>query len=704
MIKRLHPVLMTLLAFGVCAATANAQHRDPVQPDDYGQWESLGRGILSPNGEWLAVQISRVNGENELRIHEVASDSVIVVAYGGKPVFSKDGLWVAYSIGKSQEEQERIEKNHGEVKDDLGLTSLRTGDQRLLTEIQSFSWGGGGSHLTMARYPNEDTRVVVVESMSTGARVSFANVDQWAWQEDGPLLAFTVEGADGVGNGVQLFHAGTGRITSLDSSESEYARLTWRDDASDLAVLRGVEDEDRDGSAQVLLAWRALDDALDNFELEPSEHEAIGDDERIVDFRPLTWSKDGQSIFFGVKEWKLLEDEARSDSESPSAKDASDGVPATAPVQESDVQSDATGAPSLDPPKMEIWRSTDERTLPTQKRDERADEQRNDLFVWQLDADQVLRLTDESLDRPRIVADGKLVLATNNDAYRLDGMFGRGRVDVHAIDPGTGEHQIAAEGVGREYGASPSGRFVHYYRGGQFYAFDRDTGNVLTISEGAGVSFANAAYDHPVSELPSFGVGGWTENDHALLAYDEFDVWELPVDGDPRRLTNGRTDEIVHRTTRLDPEVELNLDDGVYLTLHGKWSLNSGIGLVRRERVERLVYEDNNIGRLQKASDADVYAYVAQDFDDSPDYFVGRGFEAADQVTHTNPFQGDYAWGRTELVPYTNHNGVPLHGALFYPANYDASKKYPMIVYVYEFRSQSAKQYAVPSHRNYYNP
>ena len=212
------------------------------------------------------------------------------------------------------------------------------------------------------------------------------------------------------------------------------------------------------------------------------------------------------------------------------------------------------------------------------------------------------------------------------------------------------------------------------------------------------------AYDNPVPELPSYGVSGWTDGDASLLVYDEFDVWELPVEGMPGRLTDGRDEEIVHRIARLDPDADpVDLDEGVYLTLRGKWTLYHGVARLRGDRVERLIYQDDNVARLTKAKSADVYAYVAQDFDDSPDYFVGDDFAEAHQVTRTNPFQADYAWGYTELIPYTNHNGVRLHGALFYPANYDPSRTYPMIVYIYEFRSRNAKLYSVPTHRSYYN-
>ena len=64
---------------------------NPVRPEDYGKWERLGFGALSPLGDWLAVPISRVNEKNELRIHRTDRDEVIVVTNGGRPTFTEDG-------------------------------------------------------------------------------------------------------------------------------------------------------------------------------------------------------------------------------------------------------------------------------------------------------------------------------------------------------------------------------------------------------------------------------------------------------------------------------------------------------------------------------------------------------------------------------------------------------------------------------------
>jgi dipeptidyl aminopeptidase/acylaminoacyl peptidase len=113
---------------------------------------------------------------------------------------------------------------------------------------------------------------------------------------------------------------------------------------------------------------------------------------------------------------------------------------------------------------------------------------------------------------------------------------------------------------------------------------------------------------------------------------------------------------------------------------------------------------DKSVTRLAKAKDAEVYEYVVQSYEDSPDAFVGNAeLKSAKQVTATNAFQSKFAWGRAELIEFKSEKGQRLQGVLRYPAGYERGKKYPMIVYVYEKRSDSLHQYSAPSEREYYN-
>jgi dipeptidyl aminopeptidase/acylaminoacyl peptidase len=78
-------------------------------------------------------------------------------------------------------------------------------------------------------------------------------------------------------------------------------------------------------------------------------------------------------------------------------------------------------------------------------------------------------------------------------------------------------------------------------------------------------------------------------------------------------------------------------------------------------------------------------------------------FKTDRKLTNTNPQQKDYYWAGTELITYENKNGVTLQGSLMYPANYEAGKKYPMIVWIYEKLSQGLHDYTLASNRSAYN-
>jgi len=161
---------------------------------------------------------------------------------------------------------------------------------------------------------------------------------------------------------------------------------------------------------------------------------------------------------------------------------------------------------------------------------------------------------------------------------------------------------------------------------------------------------------------------------------------------------------------RVNPDDEwIDTDKPMYLSLFAVWTKKSGYARLRWDpsggaNEEHLVWLDKSVQRLAKARDTEVYAYIVEAFDDSPDVFVGgSSLNDAKQVTKTNPFQSKYAWSHAELIEYKSDRGERLQGALFYPAGYEQGKKYPMVVYLYERLSDGLHRYSAPSERDYYN-
>ena len=75
-------------------------------------------------------------------------------------------------------------------------------------------------------------------------------------------------------------------------------------------------------------------------------------------------------------------------------------------------------------------------------------------------------------------------------------------------------------------------------------------------------------------------------------------------------------------------------------------------------------------------------AYASDSFDDPPEVHAGLLTTAPPPAVTTINADLGQAWGKTQSVEW-NSGGMQVQGWLMYPADYDAHKRYPMIVYVH---------------------
>lgn len=697
---------MVVAALLLVAAPLSAQQKPTLAPDDYDRFESLGQATLSPDGRWMAVGISRVSEENELRIHRTDADSVVVVAYGARPTFSEDGRWLAYAIGVSEDERDAARERDEPVHDALGLLDLTTGAQERIDDVESFSFSDGGAYLAIRRYAPEDEESdgadVIVRTMADGTLTSFGNVGSLAWQDGGSLLALTIDADDRVGNGVSLYDPATGRLRTLDAAAADYRALAWRDESSDLAVLRTFEDEAFEDTAHVALAWRDLASGSPAaFRLDPRSDAFFPASMRIVEHRAPSWSDDGRTLFVGIQARRpdpdhVVEEAEGEEEEAAGGEEGGNG----------------NGEPDEDEiPGVEIWHSLDRDPVPEQRVRERQLRRENWLSAWHLDARTFVQLADELTEDVDLVEGGRWAVGRDETPYDEHAMFRQQFLDLYAIEVATGAKTRIEDRITIEMGSSPGGRYVVWFEGDDYFAYDLRDRRVRNLTEGVPTQFVNLDLTPTREQMPPFGVAGWLEDDRSILLNDEWDVWEVRMDGSAhRRLTDGAEERVRHRVVDLDPDADA-FDPGapLYYSTYGEWTKKAGFSRARPgDALQTLVWDDKAYGAffssLRKATDADVYAFREERFDDSPDWFVaGPTLERPRQVTRTNPFMSEYAWGRAELIDYENEWGRPLQGALFYPADYEPGRKYPMIVYQYEQLSETLHQFQVPDPTNYYN-
>jgi len=151
---RITGIISFIVISNFSSLLSQQKEKNPINPEDYGKWESITSGEFSPNGKWFAVEISRVNEEDELRIHRVGDSHVITVKSASGPKFSKDGEWIAYTIQEPMEEDSSIQHRQ------IGYTHLLTETSTTIPEAEDFSFSGRNAHLLVKRYPDDDNNDV----------------------------------------------------------------------------------------------------------------------------------------------------------------------------------------------------------------------------------------------------------------------------------------------------------------------------------------------------------------------------------------------------------------------------------------------------------------------------------------------------------------------------------------------------------------
>ncbi len=738
--------LVASIALLVFVTTLQSQTKPPVTRADYGKWESVSlpfRGAVSADGRWLAIGISRSNRENELRLLRLDDGHTVTVPYGGQPVFTEGSTWAAYSIGYSPAEQDRMREAREPVQNKLGLANLSTAETTIIDGVQSFALSGDGRFIAMRRYPpqpaggaapagagraggrggrggagapsdgDEDPAgvTVIVRSLESGTETTFGNVSGFAWQDGATthLLAMTIAADGRSGNGVHLFDPATGVLRVLDSASSIYSGLSWRDDSADLAVLKARTDDSRDGPTQVLLAWRGLGSTSERaLSFDPIAATDFPTGRRTVTFRAPSWSDDGTRLFVGIADWRDKPPAAPSGRGAGRSGRGANAVEGGEPDQAAGRgrQSGTTAAP--EPADVDIWHWKDSTVMARQKTAAAQDRRRNLLSVWHLESGRFVQLAQSSSEQVTPIEGTNLAFVEEWSAYDMQRSIGRPASDLYVADLTTGARSKLIERLeGGRPSVSPAGRYVLYLNGDHWWTLNLSTRAATNITRGIRTSFVDRDSDSTAPGRPAFGVAGWTRDDGRVLLYDEFDIWSVAPDGSGgTKLTNGAADEARHRYVTLDADAEfIDLARPVYVSVFGAKSKKSGYGLLRPDgTVERLIFADQAVTSLTKARDRDVFAFMAQAHDDSPDVFVsGPQLANPRPVTATNAFQADYAWSRSEIVEYTSETGVPLQGALYYPAGYEPGRTYPMIVYLYETLSDNVHRYVAPSDTSYYN-
>src|SRR5262249_55983712 len=198
----------------VILSQTGAAPKPTLTKADYAKFESIGGTTLSPDGKWIAYVVSKGeraggggrggNGPaGDLHYRAITSgDDKVVPGSSSGPTFTSNSRWLLYTVAPSGGRGGRgTGRGAGAAGDagrgapaptpSIGAIDLTTGATVAMQDVQSYSLSSDGQHVAMRRPVPEGSQNrasgLVIRDLATNSDVSFGNVAESAWSDDGPI-------------------------------------------------------------------------------------------------------------------------------------------------------------------------------------------------------------------------------------------------------------------------------------------------------------------------------------------------------------------------------------------------------------------------------------------------------------------------------------------------------------------------------------
>lgn len=630
--------LLLLLLSILCPSFGQVTKRQ-LKEEDYKLWSTLDVEELSDSGNWVSYNLLYDSGQDTLFIKHTKSLKTYSFARGSNGKFVSEKLFICQGTDEN-----------------LILKSLYNGKEEIIKAVVSYSVSADGQFLFAKKKQADGLYALLVRNLEKGETETVPNVTGYSYNEKVPALVCDS------GPTVVLLELGTTMIKTTVAHGSVYSDFAWQNNGTSLAYFKH-------GAVTALEHYQLKERKLSEFNPSLCANFPKGATLSAV-MSPIKIADDGSCIFFGLE-------------------------PNYLPKDNGGVQLWNTADKMLYPFKhvLDGWKALAK------------------VGVWFPERNSYSDLTNTKFPKVMLTADQKNALVF--DPIANEPQFEQSApIDFYLKNIATGEQHLLLTRQSPDEGklsVSSTGRYVLYFKEKDWWLYDIATEEHRNLTEGLGTSFERANFDWS-GEVDACGFAGWTDDDTAVLVYDQNDVWLLKVDGSGYvKLTNGRAENLFYRIvpTKKENAMWSNLDwtnKGFYrlaegLVLKGKndeksgyfrWGINKGLS--------KIAFGNNHLSNIKLSMDYKTLVYTSEHYSQSPQLLVNfKVGTSSKPIFQSNTQQKNYRWGFSRLISYTNSKGVSLHGALFYPAGFDAAKSYPMVVQIYEHQSDRYNHYVNPT-------
>ena len=667
-----------LLIAALAAATLSLQaQKKPLDHSVYDSWQSVGTTVLSPDGNVIAYEVNPQEGDGELTFRVFGKkERKFRVPRGYNARIADNGLYAVCLIKPEFQKtrRARIDKKKPDdmPKDTLAVINLAHGQMFKFPNVKGYKMG---KHARNAfAFATTDTTFipkkerkkkdiggpVVVFHFANAHLDTLRHITDYAFSKDGEQLAL-VRKHGKFKTEAGIYSVATGKATFLGDTTAWHGIPRFNEDGTSFLFV-SAPDTLSSGSKHASLFQYSGGQLK---KLVASNAPGLPANWGITENSYGWFSHEGSRIFVGVQELVPPKD---------------------------------TSLVSFETPGLDIWTWNANEIPPSQKVNLKRDAERT--YQAEVLPDGSLRLLNSSkFTRLTLGNRGDaaydLLVKTNNPVE----MQWNYQPSVQVLLQSAQSQKEVVCGTVGSVSLSPLARYVIWwdYNTLCWNAYSVADGQTRPLATAAGVNFWQEEDDHP-TRPDAYGMGGWLEEDQALLLYDRYDIWKVPMDGSaPVRLTNGRESGITYRyinTKDREEERHIGLTEPILLSLFDNKTKENGLASLQIanpvKSFKTLVRGGYTWTEIQKARNTPVFTYRKGNFQDPMDlYFTTALGKAEQKLTAINPQKADYNWGTVELYHWNAFDGTALDGLLYKPENFDPGKKYPVMIYFYEKNSEN---------------
>jgi dipeptidyl aminopeptidase/acylaminoacyl peptidase len=699
-----------------------AQDKRPIAFSDYDAWNSIGEIVQSGSGDLVSYTINPSVGDGTLFIENVVTGKKRAFARGKTLAFHHKEEFCVFLISPQYDSvrQKKLDKVAEEKlpKDSLAIYWPAKDSVAYFPNIKSYQLAERGD--VVAFLSTEDLRGCKTENPpkkkkrkggypggKTSKRKKKKKGDCNCEVETGGKTLKIYAPAAGViteHHCVDDYEVGpTDSLLIVTSEKGEKDTLdVWHGSLrlSSVKLELSIQAEnflavseltfDYSGSKFAFIASRDTSEKK-NFELHcggllivDSTRSGMPEGYSVSEFGSLKFSKDGTKLYFGTN--KIVRQEPK------------------------DTLLDSEKA------KVDVWVGTDPLIQPNQLVDLPTDKKKNYLAVYHLEEDRMVQLEDEKVDNIRTLRFGNsnVALGVDEKPYHVERTWmSPWRSDVYAVNVTDGSKTLLQEGAWETGSISPSGKFYVWFNPEDSIWYGKTVGGKekWKLTKSIDACFASDMNGQP-SLANSEGFAGWTNDlgGEWAIVYSEWDIFMLKPE-DPDKVNypvwyqlNDRPVNAKHKFRLMN----ITDEDSAYVAIPGNYLVGVD-DRTKRETLYEIVNSDVRYQIKEKLGSNHTFIYFTKarksnrlllrrmSFKDYPELeSTDVSFSSLKTLTKTNPLQAELNWGTVEFVDWKSYSGIPLRGLLYKPENFDATKKYPMIVYYYEMYQDQFHTYYAP--------